>query len=425
MNLGLLNKTTISDYLTREAAWAWSHGAEHDHLGIGLLYYALVYALRAKTAVCLGSGGGFVPRLMRQAQRDLGMAESCRTILVDGNNSAAGWGAPEWLAEDSFFRTEFPDVELILQLTREAAESVFKKQHLGIDYLHIDADHSFAACLEDFKTYRAFLHEGSVVTLHDTSRAGAGVREVVEHLRTLGDCELVDFPDLGEGTAVVRIGRPMGSFRFKELAEVNPPGAGDIQVTRREPVQPTAPLEKGWKYLESDAFAMRYVLAAHWVESCRSVIEIGGSRISIDQYLRGGPERVVVLDPQLRESHRETLHGRPCRVSRVRARFQDVDWHIPKGAEYGLVMLGLEMQGLEARDWETLYQLVNRAQVTVIEYPPSWPPSCEQFARIRDHTHTTTRFRGRLDLEGNEFGDLTNSWPPRCDRELHVLAPRS
>src|SRR5436853_4460194 len=133
----------VTELLPRDAAWDWSHGAHGDSPGMGLLYSSLVYALKARVAVCLGSGGGFVPRLMRQAQRDLGMADTSRTILVDGNLPAAGWGAPEWLAEDSFFRTQYPDVELIIDLTRNAAKNTFKKQGISIDYLHIDADHSF------------------------------------------------------------------------------------------------------------------------------------------------------------------------------------------------------------------------------------------------------------------------------------------
>ncbi len=83
-----------------------------------------------------------MPRLMRQAQRDLGVADTARTILIDGNCAEAGWGAPKWLSSDSFFRREFPDVELLLMTTRDAAQKYFAKRGYKIDYLHIDADHS-------------------------------------------------------------------------------------------------------------------------------------------------------------------------------------------------------------------------------------------------------------------------------------------
>lgn len=60
------------------------------------------FLLRAKLAVCLGSGGGFVPRLTRQAQRDLGIATHGRTILVVANRPEAGWGAPARLRQRRF-----------------------------------------------------------------------------------------------------------------------------------------------------------------------------------------------------------------------------------------------------------------------------------------------------------------------------------
>jgi hypothetical protein len=424
MHPELLNKTVITEYLTREAPWAWSHGADQDYLGLGLLYYALVYALKARVAVCLGSGGGFVPRLMRQAQRDLGIGPASRTILVDGNNPAAGWGAPNWLPEGSFFRRFFPDVETVIDSTGAAARTYFARNGIAIDYLHIDADHSFQGCLEDFETYRGFLHEGSLVTLHDTNLPGAGVKHVIEHIRTLADCEVVDLWDIGEGTALIRIGKSDGPPRFHPMP-ASPSETGDrIRVVRREDTQPLAPGGPEWKYLESRAFTTRCVLAAHFVRSCRSVVEIGGAKTSIDRFLTGPHDGVLVLDPLITERHADTLNGCPCPVSHVRARFQDVEWHIPPKADYGLVMLGFEIQGMEPPHYAMLYQLVDRARVTVIEFPPSWAPSREQFDMVVAHTQTKVTFQGKLDLEGNDFGDLRNSWPPRCDRKLYVLEPR-
>ncbi len=422
MQYELLNREMIAARLTHEAEWQWSHGAGSDYLGMGLLYYAVVYMWKARVAVCLGSGGGFVPRLMRQAQRDSGIADHSRTILVDGNMPAAGWGAPQWLAEDSFFRRCFPDVETVVDTTKGAA-AIFGKQNLKIDYLHIDADHSFEGCLGDFETYSPFLREGSIVTLHDTNFAGAGVKDVVEHIRTLSACDVVDFPDVGEGTAVVRIGKSSAGGAGSGFGSGVHRNEG-ISVTRRAGARPLAPEGKEWKYLESNAFVSRYVLASHWVAPCRSVIEIGGARTPINLYLTGDHSSVLVLDPFIREHRQGTLRGKPCDVSHVRARFQDVDWHIPAGADYGLVMLGLEIQDLDEHHYRILYDLIDRAKVTVIEFPPSWAPSREQFDRIRSHTKTRTALQTILDLEGNDFGDLSNSWPPRCQRAMYVLVPR-
>jgi hypothetical protein len=86
-------------------------------------------------------------------------------------------------------------------------------------------------------------------------------------------------------------------------------------------------------------------------------------------------------------------------------------------------MLGMELQGLAASDWEALFELVDRSMITVIEFPGSCGPSREQFELIRAHTRTRERFRVTLDLSGNDMGDVTNSWPPRFERDIHVLEP--
>ena len=83
--MSLVDKEFIKSYLTASDPWCKSHGSAEgsEDLGAGILYYSLAYAYKSKTCVCLGSGGGFVPRLMRQAQRDLDLQGS-RTLLVDG-----------------------------------------------------------------------------------------------------------------------------------------------------------------------------------------------------------------------------------------------------------------------------------------------------------------------------------------------------
>ena len=64
--------------------------------------YSIIQLLRAKVCVCLGSGGGFIPRIMTQARIDLydqGIFEGDRdynhgdigaTYLVDAANGVGG-----------------------------------------------------------------------------------------------------------------------------------------------------------------------------------------------------------------------------------------------------------------------------------------------------------------------------------------------
>ncbi len=51
-----INRERIVDYLMHDAPWSYSHGGGGDRLGMGMLYYALVYVLGAEISVCLGSG---------------------------------------------------------------------------------------------------------------------------------------------------------------------------------------------------------------------------------------------------------------------------------------------------------------------------------------------------------------------------------
>ena len=202
----LLNKEFIKSHLTHEAVWSESHGAprETDYLGFSLFYYGLVYAFKCKLCVCLGTGGGFVPRMMRQAQRDIELADS-RTVVVDVNDfKVQKWGYPMWTAPTSFFRSTWPEIEWFEETTIDAAK---RFAPLSIDFLHIDADHSRA--WEDFVLYAPMIKVGRFVTLHDTvtNQRDCNAGMAVKRIRELPNWDIVDFPDVygpAGGTALVR-----------------------------------------------------------------------------------------------------------------------------------------------------------------------------------------------------------------------------
>lgn len=216
--MSLIDKRFITSMLTVDDPWCDSHGAGDgaEDLGAGMLYYALAYSLHAKICVCLGSGGGFVPRLMRQAQRDL-CIEGSRTILVDGalevrEERRSIWGSPSWLPEDSTFRRNYPDVEIVLGLTENVRESFFGGGDVVIDFLHIDADHHYDGVKRDWELYSPLVAEGGVITLHDTVnfREPCGVPRLVEEIRRGSDYSIVNFP-IRYGTAIVTRNPESGS----------------------------------------------------------------------------------------------------------------------------------------------------------------------------------------------------------------------
>ena len=187
--MDLFNKEYIKQYLTNNHTidengnmilepikYRWSHGATDLHLGDGLLIYSLIMFSRAKVCVCIGSGGGFIPRLMTQARRDLweqGIFEGDNslewgdigtTIIVDAANSVGGF--TDWTNENSFLRQHFSP-QVILETSERAFYDYFVRQDIKIDYLHIDGDHSYEGVKKDFELYSTIMSENGIITIHD------------------------------------------------------------------------------------------------------------------------------------------------------------------------------------------------------------------------------------------------------------------
>ena len=176
----LLNRNFIKEQLISKDSWAKSHGVipNRSFLGTSLLYFTFAYLLPAKIAVIIGSGSGFVPRLIRQAQREIGdeFAKISRCILIDANLNDKGFGSPDYHDDPShFFRLSYPDIE-IWKMTSDEALVKIKEEALSIDFLHIDGDHTFAQSTKDFEQYLAQMSKDFLITLHDTF-----INEAFEH----------------------------------------------------------------------------------------------------------------------------------------------------------------------------------------------------------------------------------------------------
>jgi len=155
MKNSILNYDYIMNYITtnegEEVPYRWSHGADDMHLGDGMIVYSLIYFHKFKNLVCLGSGGGYIPRIMTQARYDLSQegfykevsmewGDNGSTYIVDACNGFNG--EVDWAEEDSLFRRHFHP-KFIKETTENAYHNFFVKQDIKIDYLHIDADHTF------------------------------------------------------------------------------------------------------------------------------------------------------------------------------------------------------------------------------------------------------------------------------------------
>jgi hypothetical protein len=150
----------MHNHIIHSSPYANSHGAEGNHLGAGSLYFFIPYMLKAEVCVCLGSGAGFVPKLMVEAQRALsndGILKNHKVYLVDAN--IGPWGRPEY--EDEI--DGYPEIVVIKKLTNDAV-NMFD----SINYLHVDADHSYDQVLSDLIYYGSKMAGDWAITIHDT-----------------------------------------------------------------------------------------------------------------------------------------------------------------------------------------------------------------------------------------------------------------
>lgn len=200
----LINSDWVRETVA-DVAFSEYHGVDTSHLGAAILYYAFAYGLKARLCVCLGSGGGTVPMLFRQAQRDSGL-EGSKTLLVDANRPESGWGSPRrqggWLERTNPMTFRFSDI-LVWQITTAEAARVLDTEGATIDVLHIDADHTADGCFHDFAAFEPMLAEHGVCTMHDTRYSS--VQKAIGYIRqTYPLFDIIDFPDLAQGVAIAR-----------------------------------------------------------------------------------------------------------------------------------------------------------------------------------------------------------------------------
>ena len=176
--MSILNRGYIYDSITRNqdsgsVSYRWTHGANDTYMGSGIMYFSIPYFLKARVCVCLGSGGGYVPRLMVDCVHELnetqmyGEDKYGEVYVVDATNGFNG--EVDWSDEDSFLREKF-NPRFINSTTEDAFYNFFVKRDVKIDYLHIDADHTYEGCKLDFDLYSTIMNENGIISIHDTDR---------------------------------------------------------------------------------------------------------------------------------------------------------------------------------------------------------------------------------------------------------------
>jgi hypothetical protein len=170
-------KNNITNNGDEPVPYRWTHGATDEHMGDGLLIYSIIQHMRFKNCLCIGSGGGYIPRIITQARVDLhkqGIFEGNgdynwgdigTTYVVDACN---GIGGPNDLEnEESFYRTHFWP-RFIKDTSENAFHNFFIRQDIKIDFLFIDGDHSYEGVKKDFELYSSIVNDNGIIVIHDT-----------------------------------------------------------------------------------------------------------------------------------------------------------------------------------------------------------------------------------------------------------------
>jgi hypothetical protein len=421
-----------------ETIFSESHGAFDDHLGAGGLYYALATMNRSQVSVCIGSGGGFVPRLLRQAQEDLGLAEA-HTYLVDANLPDLGFGHPMqpggWLTPENDLRTATPGLTVLRMLSKDAAQ-LFASAGMTLDYLHIDGDHSARGVIADITAYLPLLSAKAIVSLHDL-RMDSVRQAMTDIAGRYPALEWVTFSEVGNGTAVLRRrAAALPPCLPLSLSAAQEPGravrlAEALASRETERSQAKARYER-WHYLTTPTYRSRYDLIARSVDlPDHAIVELGGYPNSIVRHLAAA-RRVITIEPYAPPEYLAEIQAvaaqRGIDLLVKHGILGQIELDADLLGPYVLVALGLDISaGCDSADefhaaLAALVNLAGHAEIAAVE-TPGYPPSqavlqcllaCVQPAVMHDIT---------LDLSRDPVADEYFVKDNRALRHLLVFRP--
>ena len=143
----ITNQQYIEKYITtndgEKVPFLWTHGATTEHMGDGLIIYSLVQHMRYKNCVVIGSGGGYIPRILTQSRIDLykqnifggngdyNWGDIGSTYVVDPCNGIGGQSDID--NEDSFYRKNFYP-RFVKETSEEAYYNFFIREDIQIDF---------------------------------------------------------------------------------------------------------------------------------------------------------------------------------------------------------------------------------------------------------------------------------------------------
>jgi hypothetical protein len=115
-----------------------------------------------------------------EGNKDINWGDIGSTYLVDADNGVGGF--TDWTDENSYYRKHF-DPRLLLTTTEEAFYNFFVKEDIKIDYLHIDAGHTYEDVKNDFELYSQLLQPHGIISIHDTDSSFEKEHIVTDDIR--------------------------------------------------------------------------------------------------------------------------------------------------------------------------------------------------------------------------------------------------
>lgn len=167
-----------------------------------------------------------------------------------------------------------------------------------------------------------------------------------------------------------------------------------------------------WEYLYSEPFKARYAIAAYYLRDCETIIEIGGYKTPISDFVEG--KKVIVIDPRVDLKLTDL-------VTQLPITFQEwTDSSSIKG-EFGLLILGFELNNMSPSDWKRFYDLVDDSKRVLIGIPKNYQPSIVQLNQILANVKKKQVMKIHLDFTENTYDLSSNSWPLIPIRVIYVL----
>lgn len=325
----LLSPEAVSHY--NSMRWSESHMAKIDtsnapYLGGGMLYYGIVQTNLSKVAVVIGSGGGFVPKIVAQSQRDAAIADAY-TYYIDADINVTNTLTGQVYGMPSLDKIHLDDNLYLLKMRSSYAAKIFAKEGIKIDYLHIDGDHSVKGILEDWNFYYPLLAKNAVVTFHDYSSV-PDVKEALKKIKQqCPDIQLITFPHAGAGIALAYLPlqseesnkdntkpkqNKLDKYINKGLQYFNNSSSNLLNFFSQNPNTHEMLMEDAfyipesggkknsanhWSYLATPPFQKRYEIASTFLRDTDNILEIGGFPNSIIYYVADNTKTISSVEP--------------------------------------------------------------------------------------------------------------------------------